>query len=137
MITKGEALYVYLQETEQFDGEDTGKYTITVGLSDKEAEALEEAGVKVKTTKHPVTGKMTKARKFATQFKLADESIQTTTGEVIGDQFGTGSKVSILWKEGNKHPRHGVGTYLVAIKVEPGYTPPFVSENEEVKEFFG
>ena len=136
MITKGEALYVYLQETEKFDGEDTGKYTITVGISDSEAKKLEKAGVKVKTSKHPETGEMTKARKFSTQFKLKDEMIQTTEGEVIGDQFGTGSKITVLWKEGNDHPRHGVGTYLTAIKVQPGYTPPYTSEADDVSEFF-
>ena len=137
MITKGEALYVYLNETEKYDGEDTGKYTITVGISDDEAEALEKAGVKVKTTKHPTTGEMMKARKFSTQFKLSDEMIQTTKGEVIGDQFGTGSKVTILWKEGVAHSRHGVGTYLTAIKVQPGYTPPYVSADDDVNAFFG
>jgi len=137
MITKGEALYVYLTETEKFDGEDTGKYSITVGLSDAEADKLEEAGVKVKTTKHPESGKNMKARKFSTQFKLKDEMIQTTEGEIIGDQFGSGSQVSVLWKEGKEHPRHGMGTYLTAIKVKPGYTPPYVSADEEVEDFFG
>jgi len=136
MITKGQALYVYLTETEKFDGEDTGKYTITVSLSNSEAKKLEEAGVKVKETKHPETGKIVKARKFATQFKLKDEMIQTTDGEVIGDQFGALSDVAILWKEGQKHARHGVGTYLTAIKVKPGYTPPYASEAEDVNEFF-
>ena len=49
MITKGIAKYVYLDSTEKFNGEDTGKYTLTVALDDKEAKALEKEGVKVRT----------------------------------------------------------------------------------------
>ena len=37
MITKGIAKYVYLDSTEKFNGEDTGKYTLTVAVDDKEA----------------------------------------------------------------------------------------------------
>ena len=43
MITKGIAKYVYLDSTEKFNGEDTGKYTLTVSVDDKEAKALEKA----------------------------------------------------------------------------------------------
>ena len=32
MITKGIAKYVYLDSTEKFQGEDTGKYTLTVAV---------------------------------------------------------------------------------------------------------
>ena len=41
MITKGIAKYVYLDSTEKFQGEDTGKYTLTVALDSKEAKARE------------------------------------------------------------------------------------------------
>jgi len=57
MITKGEALYVYLDSTEKYNGDDTGKYTLTVGVSNEDAEKLVKGGVKVRTIKHPETGK--------------------------------------------------------------------------------
>ena len=66
MITKGIAKYIYLNTTEKFNGEDTGKYTITVGMSNSEAKKLEDAGIKVREFKDD-NGKSYKARKFSTQ----------------------------------------------------------------------
>ena len=57
MITKGVAKFVYLDSTEKYNNEDTGKYTLTVGLSNAEAKKLEEAGVKVRSYTDKDTGK--------------------------------------------------------------------------------
>ena len=137
MITAGEALYVYLDSTEKFNGEDTGKYTLTIGLSAEEASKLEEAGVRIRTIKHPETGKDVKVRKFSTQYKLEDTDIRTNSGDVVGTDFGSGSGVSVLWKAGKEHPTHGVATYLTAIKVADDHTPGFKGADEERSEFFG
>lgn len=135
MITKGIAKYVYLDSTEKFNGEDTGKYTLTVAVDDKEAKALEDAGVKVRTIADKDTGKDIKIRKFSTQYKLNDDMIQTESGEVIGTDFGAGSDVTILWKAGNEHPTHGVATYLTAIKVADDHEPGYKGANEELAGF--
>ena len=135
MITKGIAKYIYLNTTEKFNGEDTGKYTITVGMSNSEAKKLEDAGIKVREFKDD-NGKSYKARKFSTQYKLADNMIQTESGEVIGTNFGSGSNVEILWTAGEKHPTHGVATYLTAIKVADEHEAGFKGTNEELKEFW-
>ena len=135
MITKGIAKYIYLNTTEKFNGEDTGKYTITVGMSNSEAKKLEDAGIKVREFKDD-NGKSYKARKFSTQYKLADNMIQTESGEVIGTNFGSGSNVEILWTAGEKHPTHGVATYLTAIKVADEHEAGFKGSNEELKEFW-
>lgn len=135
MITKGEAKYVYLDSTEKFGGEDTGKYTLTVALSDAEAKKLEDAGVKVRTIKDSESGKDIRVRKFSTQYKLDSNMIQTQSGEPIGTDFGSGSDVEILWKAGKEHPTHGVATYLTAIKVADNHTPGFKGANEELAEF--
>ena len=135
MITKGVAKFVYLDSTEKYNGEDTGKYTLTVGLTDKEAQSLEDAGVKVRTYTDQDTGKETKIRKFSTQYKLQDNMIQTVSGETIGTDFGAGSDVQVLWKAGKKHPTHGVATYLTAIKVADDHEPGFKGANEEISEF--
>jgi len=135
MITKGEAKYVYLDSTEKFNGEDTGKYTLTIALNDAEAKKLEEAGVKVRTVKDSETGKDIKIRKFSTQYKLNDDMIQTNSGNVVGTDFGAGSQVEVLWKAGKEHPTHGVATYLTAIKLEDNYTPGFKGANEELADF--
>ncbi len=135
MITKGVAKYVYLDSTEKFNNEDTGKYTLTVGLSNAEAKKLEDAGVKVRTVKDAETGKDIKIRKFSTQYKLQDNMIQTQSGDVVGTDFGAGSDVEVLWKAGKPHPTHGVATYLTAIKVADDHEPGYKGANEEIADF--
>jgi hypothetical protein len=135
MITKGVAKYVYLDSTEKFNGEDTGKYTLTVGLAPAEVKTLEEAGVKVRTVMDKDTGKEIRIRKFSTQYKLEDTMIQTVSGEAIGTDFGAGSEVQVLWKAGNEHPTHGVATYLTAIKVADDHEPGYKGANEEISDF--
>jgi hypothetical protein len=135
MITKGTAKYIYLSTTEKYNNEDTGKYTITVGLNNAEAKALSDAGVKVRSVVDKDTGKETKIRKFSTQYKLDDAMIQTVSGDVIGTDFGAGSDVQILWKAGAEHPTHGVATYLTAIKVADKHEPGFKGGNDELAEF--
>jgi len=135
MITKGVAKFVYLDSTEKYNNEDTGKYTLTVGLSNAEAKKLEEAGVKVRSYTDKDTGKEIKIRKFSTQYKLEDNMIQTVSGDSIGTDFGSGSDVEVLWKAGNEHPTHGVATYLTAIKVADDHEPGYKGANAEISEF--
>jgi hypothetical protein len=135
MVTTGTAKYVYLDSTEVFNGEDTGKYTLTVAISDNEAKKLEDLGVKVRTIKAD-DGTSYRARKFSTKYPLSFEMIKTTEGEAIGHDFGPESEVQILWKAGNEHPTHGVATYLTAIKVSKR-TEGYKSQNDEANEFFG
>jgi hypothetical protein len=140
MITKGIAKYVYLDSTEKYQGEDTGKYTLTVALDDKEAKALEKEGVKVRTIKSydkdgNEDGGSYKARKFSTKYPLSFEMIKTDDGEAIGHDFGAESVVQVLWKAGNEHPQHGVATYLTAVKVLER-TEGYRSADDETNEFF-
>lgn len=135
MVTNGIAKYVYLDSTEKFNGEDTGKYTLTVSLDDKEAEALEKAGVKVRTIKAE-DGSEYKARKFSTKYPLPFDMIKTAKGEAIGHDFGAESEVQVLWKAGQEHPMHGVATYLTAIKVNKR-TEGYKSKDTETNDFFG
>jgi hypothetical protein len=140
MITKGIAKYVYLDSTEKFNGEDTGKYTLTVSVDDNEAKALEKAGVKVRTIKSydadgNEDGGTYRARKFSTKYPLSFEMVKTSDGEAIGHDFGAESEVEVLWKAGNEHPQHGVATYLTAVKVSKR-TEGYKSSDDETNEFF-
>jgi hypothetical protein len=135
MVTNGIAKYVYLDSTEKFNNEDTGKYTLTVAIDDKEAKALEKAGVKVRTIKTEDGGEY-KARKFSTKYPLPFDMIKTTEGEAIGHDFGAESEVQVLWKAGQEHPMHGVATYLTAIKVSKR-TEGYKSKDVETNDFFG
>lgn len=133
MVTTGVAKYVYLDSTEKFNGEDTGKYTLTISVDDKEAKALEKAGVKVRTI--TTDDGEYKARKFSTKYPLPFEMIKTVDGEAIGHDFGAESEVQVLWKAGQEHPMHGVATYLTAVKVLTR-TEGYKSQDDEVSEFF-
>lgn len=134
MVTKGIAKYVYLDSTEKFKGEDTGRYTLTVAVDDKEAKALEKAGVKIKTIKAD-DGTTYKGRKFSTKYPLAFDMVKTADGEAIGPDFGPESQVQVLWKAGAEHPIHGVATYLTAVKVT-NRTEGYKSLDDEASEFF-
>ena len=135
MITTGIAKYVYLDSTEKYNGEDTGKYTLTVAVDDKEAKTLEKAGVKVRTI-NTEDGGSYRARKFSTKYPLSFDMIKTDEGEAIGHDFGAESIVQVLWKAGEKHPQHGVATYLTAVKVT-NRTEGYKSADAETSEFFG
>ena len=134
MVTTGIAKYVYLDSTEKYNGEDTGKYTLTISVDDKEADSLEKAGVKVRTITTEDGGSY-KARKFSTKYPLPFEMIKTSEGEAIGHDFGAESEVQVLWKAGQEHPMHGVATYLTAVKVTKR-TEGYKSQDDEVSEFF-
>ena len=135
MITKGIAKYVYLDSTEKFNGEDTGKYTLTVSVDDKEAKALESAGVNVRTIQSE-DGVSYKARKFSTKYPLSFDMLKMADdGESIGHDFGAESEVQVLWKAGQEHPQHGVATYLTAVKVLKR-TEGYKSADSETSEFF-
>jgi len=135
MVTNGIAKYVYLDSTEKFNNEDTGKYTLTVAIDDKEAKALEKVGVKVRVIKTEDGGEY-KARKFSTKYPLPFDMIKTAEGEAIGHDFGAESEVQVLWKAGQEHPMHGVATYLTAIKVNKR-TEGYKSKDSEANDFFG
>jgi hypothetical protein len=134
MKTIGIAKYVYLDSTEKYNGEDTGKYTLTVSLADDEVKELEKEGVKVRTI-NTEDGGSYRARKFSTKYPLEFDKIRTEDGESIGSDFGAESKVEILWKKGSEHPQHGFATYLTMIKVLDR-TEGYKSSDDETNEFF-
>ena len=134
MVTKGIAKYVYLDSTEKFKGEDTGRYTLTIAVDDKEAQALKKAGVKIKTLTDK-DGSTYYGRKFSTKYPLGFDMVKTADGEAIGSDFGPESLVSVLWKAGAEHPMHGTATYLTAVKVDKR-TEGYKSQDDETSEFF-
>lgn len=109
MYTNGIAAFVNLAETEQYMGQDTGCYAITLTLEDDEASVLEGMGIKLKE----YNGK--KQRKFKSKYDvtLVDEDNESMHPK----DLTWGSKVRVKWKPGMPHPQHGVAPYLNAVKV--------------------
>jgi len=110
MITEGIVAFSNLEETERFNGQDTGKYSIVLTLESEEAEKLTEEGVKLREYKNQPQ------RKFVTKF--SGFSVLDADGESFGSKYiPYGSKVRILWEPGKPHPTHGVAPYFKKIKV--------------------
>ena len=109
MITEGTVAFSNLTETEMYNGQDTGKYSLVVTLDEKAKVALEDEGVKCREYKN------TPQRKFVTKFE--NFQVVDVEGEVISKHIPFGSKVRIQWQGGQPHPTHGVAPYFQKIKV--------------------
>jgi len=109
MITEGIVAFCNLTETERYNGQDTGKYSLVITMDDDEAEALKSCGVVVREYKNKAQ------RKFVTKFP--DFPVLDTEGNMVAKHIPYGSKVKILWTEGKPHPTHGVSPYLKKVKV--------------------
>lgn len=109
MITEGIVAFANLEETERYNGQDTGKYSITLTLEPEEAAKLAGEGVKLREYKNQPQ------RKFVTKF--AGFPVLDADGEATSKYIPYGSKVRVLWEPGKPHPQHGVAPYFKKIKV--------------------
>ena len=109
MITEGVVAFSNLAETEKFNGQDTGKYSIVLTLEQEEADKLSDAGIIVKEYKNQPQ------RKFVTKFP--NFPVMDTEGDTIDKYIPYGSKVRVLWEPVKPHPTHGVAPYFKKIKV--------------------
>jgi|TARA_R110002050_G_scaffold168648_4_gene300049 hypothetical protein len=110
MITEGIVAFSNLNETERFNGTDTGKYSIVITIPDKdEAKKLSDEGVLLKEYKNQ------KQRKFVTKFPQFE--VVDAEGESVAKNIPYGSTVRILWQGSKPHPTYGVSPYFKKIKV--------------------
>ena len=77
-VVSGKAAFAHLDSTEVYNGQDTGRYTLTVTLDDENAQMLAEQGVKLKDYNGD------KQRKFASKFavKMIDANDQPFVGNI-------------------------------------------------------
>ena len=107
-VLTGKAAFVNLTETEQYKGQDTGRYTITVTLDDESAQMLSSQGVKLRDYE----GKA--QRKFSSKYPV--RVIDAEDNPFIGP-ITRGSTIRLSYKTGPAHPVHGTPTYLNAVRV--------------------
>lgn len=107
-VLTGKAAFINLTETEQYQGQDTGRYTLTVTLDDDAAQMLSEQGVKLRDYEG------TAQRKFSSKYpvKVIDAEDNPFIGPVT-----RGSTIRLSYKTGPAHPVHGTPTYLNAVRV--------------------
>jgi hypothetical protein len=108
IVTNGVVAFSNVAEMETYEGQSTGRYSLVIKLDEKDASALADMGVKVKDYKGEAQ------RKFASKFKVDVLDIEN---EPVQGEIPYGSKVRVLWKAGDPHPQHGVGTYLNKVRV--------------------
>lgn len=107
-VLTGKAAFVNLTETEQYQGQDTGRYTLTVTLDDDSAQMLSSQGVKLRDYE----GKA--QRKFSSKYPV--RVIDAEDNPFIGS-ITRGSTIRLSYKTGPAHPVHGTPTYLNAVRV--------------------
>tara|TARA_R100000995_G_scaffold45210_1_gene21282 strand:+ start:791 stop:1165 length:375 start_codon:yes stop_codon:yes gene_type:complete len=109
MITEGTVAFSNLEDTERYNGQDTGKYSIVLTLEPDEAAKLSDEGVKLREYKNQAQ------RKFVTKF--SGFPVLDSEGEQIAKYIPYGSRVRVMWEPGKPHPQHGVSPYFKKIKV--------------------
>ena len=108
IVTQGVVAFSNVDQMEVFDGQSTGRYSVVIQLDEVDASKLADMGVNVKDYKG------TAQRKFASKFKV---DVLDMDNEPVQGEIPYGSKVRVLWKAGDPHPQHGVGTYLNKVRV--------------------
>lgn len=107
-IATGTVAFYNLDEHEVYNGQSTGKYSLTLTLDDSTAEELSGFGVKLREYEG------NKQRKFASKYPV---SVIDKEDNPFQGPIPRGSLVKVLWKAGNPHPVHGVPPYLLKVRV--------------------
>jgi len=91
-----------------YNGQSTGKFSMTITLSEEDAAQLAASGVKIKDYNGA------KQRKFSTQYEVGNYDAE---GDRRVGEVPYNSRVRLQYDLGKPHPVHGVSTYLKAVKV--------------------
>lgn len=91
-----------------YNGQSTGKFSLTITMSEEDAATLAASGVKIKEYNGA------KQRKFSTQYDVGN--FDAEGGRRMGE-IPYNSRVRLQYDLGKPHPVHGVSTYLKAVKV--------------------
>ena len=106
---EGSVAFSKLTETDVYNGTDTGKYKLDVGIDPSFVSQLEEQGVKLKDYDG------TSQRKFSSKFPV--ELVDSEGNAIPTIELPRGSKVRVLYTSGPAHPSFGAPTYLAKVKV--------------------
>jgi hypothetical protein len=109
---EGAVAFSNVTEHDVYNGQSTGKYSMTITMDESDADALSKQGVKIK--EYDNEGEILKQRKFSSKFDLR---VIDAEGQPYRREVPRNSKVRLLFKLGQEHPVHGVSTYLNAIRV--------------------
>jgi len=115
IVTSGVVAFSNITEYDEYKGQSTGRYKLTITLDPQTASTLEDMGVKIKTYVNKETGKEALQRAFYSKYKI---DVLDMAGHPVSGELPYGSKVRLLWKPSDvPHPQHGTGTYLNKVRV--------------------
>jgi len=108
-VTEGYIAFSHVLTEDQYQGQDVG-YNVTLCMDEVESNKLADMGVNVKD--YQGVGQ----RKFKSGYSIdvLDDSGQPLA---MAEELPRGTKVRVQWKQGNKHPQHGLATYANRVKV--------------------
>ena len=107
-VIEGVVNFSNIKTMDTYNGQSTGKFSMTVTLSPDDAQSLQAAGVKIKEYEG------TMQRKFSSKYDIVAVDADD---EPFNREVPYGSKVRLKFKYGPEHPVHGVSTYLEAVRV--------------------
>jgi hypothetical protein len=107
-VVEGIVNFSNVTQHDVYNGQSTGSYTLTLTLSEADAESFASRGVKIKDYKG------NKQRKFKSNFEIKRFDAE---GNAYNGEIPFNSMVRIQYKLGNAHPVHGVPAYLEKVKV--------------------
>src|SRR6056300_1019063 len=95
---EGAVAFSNLTEHDVYNGQSTGKYSMTITLNDSDAESLSKQGIKIK--EYDNDGEVLKQRKFSSKFDLR---VIDAENNPYRREVPRGSKVRLLFKLGQEH----------------------------------
>lgn len=108
IVTSGTVAFSNIDQMEEYKGQSTGRYSITLTLDAEEAQKLEDLGLKLRDYQG------TPQRKFTSKFKVG---VVDTDNNPVAGEIPWGSKVRVLWRAGDPHPEHGIPAYVNKVRV--------------------
>lgn len=109
-VLQGKVVFGSVLNTDIYNGQDTGKYMLTLAIDPSDASTLTDAGVIVKEYEG------TPQRKFSSKFPVVVIDIE---GEPHVGDVPYGSIVRVLYSAptDKAHPVHGTPTYMAKVRV--------------------
>ena len=107
-VVEGIVNFSNVTEHDVYNGQSTGSYTLTITMSEDDAESFVSQGVKIKDYQG------NKQRKFKSNYEIKRFDAE---GNAYRGEIPCNSKVRLQYKLGPAHPVHGVPAYLEKVKV--------------------
>ena len=112
-VVSGTLAFGSLTQHDVYNGQSTGKYYVTITMSDSEAAKLTNRGAKVKDYTRE-DGTVQKQKKFDSKFSV---QVVDLDGNEVQGEIPFGSEVRVAYTTGEATPEHGLKCYLHKVRL--------------------